>query len=181
MMIVLKCDITCINVDITVNAANKTLLGGGGVDGMIHQKAGSELKEECAKLGGCETGEAKITNAYNLPCKKVIHTVGPIYKDGLYGEAEMLKNSYLNSMKLAENYRIESGEENISIAFHSISTGAFAYPKEETSKIAVDTIREINNPNIKVVFVCYGSLDYQIYLENVHGIKLTCFDVMPFY
>jgi len=173
-MIVIKGDITCINTDIIVNAANKTLMGGGGVDGKIHQKAGNELKEECAKLGGCETGEAKITNAYNLPCKKVIHTVGPVYNDGLYGEAEMLKNSYINSMKLAENYRIENGEENISIAFPSISTGAFAYPKEEASKIAVDTIREISNPNIKVVFICYGSEDYQIYLENILGIKLNC-------
>ena len=175
-MIVLKGDITCVNTDIIVNAANETLLGGGGVDGMIHQKAGSELLEECAKLGGCETGESKITNAYNLPSKKVIHTVGPIYNEGLYGEAELLKNSYINSMKLAENYRIDRGKENITIAFPSISTGAFAYPKEEASKIAVDTIRKINNPNIKVVFVCYGSLDYGIYLENVYGIKLTCFE-----
>ena len=180
-MIVLKGDITCLNTDIIVNAANKTLLGGGGVDGKIHQKAGIELKEECAKLGGCKTGEAKITDAYDLPCKKVIHTVGPVYDLGLDKEVELLKNSYLNSMKLAEEYRVDCNKENISIAFPSISTGAFAYPKDEASKIAVDTIREINNPNITVVFVCYGSEDYQLYIENVYGLKLTCFDKMPFY
>lgn len=175
-MIVLIGDITCIKTDIIVNAASETLLGGGGVDGMIHQKAGRELFEECAKLGGCETGEAKITNAYNLPSKKIIHTVGPIYNGGNCREAELLKKSYINSLELAENYRIENNKENITIAFPSISTGAFGYPIEEASKIAVDTIREINNPNIKVVFVCYSSQDYQIYLKKVHGIELNCFE-----
>ena len=175
-MIVLIGDITCIKTDIIVNAANDTLLGGGGVDGMIHKKAGRELFEECATLGGCKTGEAKITNAYNLPSEKVIHTVGPIYKGGNFGEAELLKNSYINSMKLAENYRIENNKENVTIAFPSISTGAFGYPVEEATKIAINTIMEINNPNITVVFVCYSSSSYQIYLKNVYGIELDCFE-----
>jgi len=173
-MNVLKCDITCLEVDIIVNAANKTLLGGGGVDGAIHRKAGAELKEECAKLNGCETGEAKITNAYHLPSDKVIHTVGPIYNGGAYGEAELLRSSYLNSMEIAEDYRKENQKEEIAIAFPAISTGVYGYPKEEASKIAVDTIKKINNPKIKVIFVCHSDTDYQIYLKNVYGIKLSC-------
>jgi len=173
-MRVLKCDITCLEVDIIVNAANNTLLGGGGVDGVIHHKAGEKLVEECAKLNGCETGEAKITNAYNLLSDKIIHTVGPVYKNGECGEAELLKKSYLNSMVLAEDYRKENNKENIAIAFPSISTGVYKYPKEEASQIAVDTIREINNSKIEVIFVCFSDLDYQIYLKNVHGIKLSC-------
>jgi len=173
-MIVLKCDITCLEVDIIVNAANTSLLGGGGVDGVIHNKAGEELKKECAKLNGCETGEAKITNAYNLLADKVIHTVGPIYNDGKGEEAELLKKSYLNTMKLAEEYRKENKKENIAISFPSISTGVYGYPKEEASKIAIDTVKKINNPNIKVVFVCHGNVDYELYVENVYGIKLSC-------
>ncbi|MCL2157768.1 MAG: macro domain-containing protein [Methanobrevibacter sp.] len=173
-MKVLKCDITCLDVDIIVNAANNTLLGGGGVDGVIHRKAGKELKVECAKLDGCETGEAKITNAYKLPSDKIIHTVGPIYNGGNHGEAELLKKSYLNSMGLAEDYRKENQKEKIAIAFPCISTGVYGYPKKKASKIAVDTIRKINNPNINVIFVCHSDIDYQIYLKNVHGIKLSC-------
>jgi len=172
-MIVFKGDITCLKTDIIVNAANKTLLGGGGVDGIIHYKAGIELKEECAKLNGCKTGEAKITNGYNLT-DKIIHTVGPIYKDGSNGEAQMLEKTYINSMKLAEEYRKESNKENISIAFPSISTGAYGYPKEEASKIAVDIIKKISNPKIKVIFVCYSDFDYNIYLKNVYGIDIEC-------
>lgn len=175
-MIVIKYDITCLEVDIIVNAANKTLLGGGGVDGMIHQKAGTKLKEECAKLNGCETSEVKITNSYNLMSDKIFHTVGPVYKDGNNGEAEKLKKAYINSMILAENYRKEKNKKNISIAFPSISTGAYNYPKEEASKIAIDAIKEVNNPKIKVLFVCYSTTDYQIYLKNVYGIKANCFD-----
>ena len=173
-MIVLRCDITCLKIDIIVNAAKKSLLGGGGVDGRIHSKAGKRLKMECAKLNECETGEAKITNAYKLPSDKIIHTVGPIYNGGGNSEAELLKNSYLNSMELAEEYRKENKKENITIAFPSISTGVYGYPKEKASKIAVDTIRKINNPNIKVIFVCHSNRDYKIYIKNVHGIKLSC-------
>ncbi|MDR2966832.1 MAG: macro domain-containing protein [Methanobacteriaceae archaeon] len=173
-MIVVKCDITCLEIDIIVNAANNTLLGGGGVDGVIHYKAGEELRNECAKLNGCETGEAKITSAYNLFSDKIIHTVGPVYKGGEYGESELLKNSYLNSMLLAENYRKENNIEKIAIAFPCISTGVYGYPKEEASKIAIDTIKKINNSKIKVIFACHSDYDYQIYLENLQGIKLKC-------
>ena len=119
---VIKGDITTLDVDIIVNAANKTLLGGGGVDGAIHRKAGRELKEECKGLGGCNTGEAKITNGYNLKAKKVIHTVGPVYYGGNHNEGELLKNCYKNSLLLAEDYRRENNLDKITIAFPCIST-----------------------------------------------------------
>lgn len=175
-MIVIYGDITNLEVDIIVNAANKYLLGGGGVDGIIHRKAGIKLKEECITLGGCEIGKAKMTNAYNLLAKKIIHTVGPVYKGGDNNEAELLKNCYLNSMLLAEQYRLENNLEQITIAFPCISTGAFSYPQIEAAKIAVNTIKEINNPNIKVVFACYKEEDYQIYLDYVYGLKINCFN-----
>lgn len=155
-MIVLKSDITCLEIDIIVNAANNTLLGDSGVDGIIHSKAGEKLRKESAKLNGCETGEAKITNAYNLPSDKIIHTVGPVYKGGEYREGEVLKKSYIKSMVVAEDYRKEINKEKIAIAFPCISTGAYGYPKEEASRSAVDTIRKINNAKINVIFVCYN-------------------------
>ena len=162
---VLKGDITKLSVDIVVNAANKTLLGGGGVDGAIHRKAGKELLVECKTLGGCKTGEAKITDGYNMPCKKIIHTVGPVYSNGLRGESLALKNCYINSMKLAEEYRTNNNLEKISIAFPCISTGAYHYPKEEAAKLAVSTIEELNNDHIEVNFVCFLDDDYKIYLN----------------
>lgn len=160
---VIKGDITTLDVDIIVNAANRTLLGGGGVDGAIHRKAGRELKEECKGLGGCNTGEAKITNGYNLKAKKVIHTVGPVYYGGNHNEGELLKNCYKNSLLLAEDYRRENNLDKITIAFPCISTGVYHFPKEEASFIAVNTIEEVNNPNIEVVFVCYEEEDYKLY------------------
>ena len=160
---VIKGDITTLDVDIIVNAANKTLLGGGGVDGAIHRKAGRELKEECKGLGGCDTGEAKITNGYNLKAKKVIHTVGPVYYGGNHNEGELLKNCYKNSLLLAEDYRRENNLDKITIAFPCISTGVYHFPKEEASFIAVNTIEEVNNPNIEVVFVCFEEEDYKLY------------------
>lgn len=174
-MIVLICDITNLKIDFIVNAANKTLLGGGGVDGLIHRKAGMSLREECSKLNGCNVGEAKITNAYNLPCKKVIHTVGPIYKDGRSGEKQFLTNCYINSMKLAEQYRVENKQKEVTIAFPCISTGAFGYPKDKASLIAVDAIKSVNNENIKVIFACYEESDYQLYVKNVYGIDIDYF------
>ena len=160
MIKVVKGDITDLDLDIIVNAANKTLLGGSGVDGAIHRKAGRELLEECKKLNGCKTGEAKITNAYNLPCKKIIHTVGPIYN---LDDNILLKDCYINSMKLAESYRLENNLDKITIAFPCISTGIYGYPKEEASVLAVNTIKEINNSNIDVIFVCFENIDYNLY------------------
>lgn len=165
---VVQGDITRMDVDIVVNAANKTLLGGGGVDGAIHRRAGKELLEECRTLGGCRTGEAKMTNGYNMRCSKIIHTVGPVYHGGNNGEAELLKNCYFNSMMLAEEYRFTNGLGSISIAFPCISTGVYGYPKKEACKIAVETIKEINNSKIKVFFVCFEEDQYQLYLDEIN-------------
>ena len=137
-----KGDITkVIDVQVIVNAANNSLLGGGGVDGAIHRAAGSKLLEECITLHGCETGEAKITKAYNLPCEYVIHTVGPIWNGGTSREEELLANCYYNSMKLA----MDNGIRNI--AFPSISTGVYSFPVELAAKIAVNTINRFLQEN----------------------------------
>ena len=159
----IKGDITNLDVDIIVNAANKSLLGGGGVDGAIHRKAGKELLEECKKLHGCNTGEAKITNGYNLKARKIIHTVGPVYYGGNHNERELLKNCYQNSLFLAETYRKENNLNNITIACPCISTGIYHFPKKEAALIAINTVKEINNPNIKVIFVCFEEEDYKLY------------------
>lgn len=162
---IIKEDITKLDVDIIVNAANKSLLGGGGVDGAIHRAAGRDLYKECLTLGGCETGEAKMTNAYNLPCKKIIHTVGPVYNGGKYNEDVKLINCYKNSMILAKQYMIDNNLDRVSIAFPCISTGVYHYPKREAATIAVNTVKEFINDNIDVYFVCFLDDDYQIYLD----------------
>lgn len=146
-------DITKITVDAIVNAANTTLMGGGGVDGAIHRAAGPQLLEECKKIGGCPTGEARITKGYNLPAKFIIHTVGPIWQGGSANEAELLRLAYYNSLLLAQKHNIKT------IAFPSISTGAYRFPLEKASLIAVSTILDfLKNNNIpeKVFFVAFS-------------------------
>lgn len=160
---VIKGDITEFKVDAIVNAANKSLLGGGGVDGAIHRAAGPELKEACRKLNGAETGEAKLTKGYNLPAPYVIHTVGPVYRDGEHEEADKLKQCYLNSLKVAEKHALTS------IAFPAISTGIYGYPLEEASKIAIRTVKDmadkLESIN-KVTFVAFDDNTKQV-LESL--------------
>jgi len=160
----IKGDITRIEIDCIVNAANSHLVGGGGVDGAIHKAGGPAIMDECDKIrnlnGGCPVGEAVITPGGNLPVKKVIHTVGPIWEGGDYDEAELLKRAYENSMKLAR----EEGYK--SIAFPNISTGIYGYPKEEAAKIAIHTIYKSGRKYSdleKVVFVCFDYESYTIY------------------
>ena len=157
---IIKGDITKVKTEAIVNAANTTLLGGGGVDGAIHRAAGPKLLEECKKLGGCETGEAKITKGYNLPAKYVIHTVGPIWQGGEYNEEENLASCYKNSLKLAVENNIKS------IAFPSISTGAYGFPIEKAAPIALREVKnflEKNKAIEQVIFVLFSETDFQIY------------------
>ncbi len=162
-------DITTLNVDAIVNAANNTLLGGGGVDGAIHKAAGEELLKECMTLNGCKTGEAKITKGYKLKAKFVIHTVGPIYH-GFISDALKLANCYENSLKLAMLNDIHT------IAFPAISTGIYGYPLKEATLIAIKTVKAFleNNPNynIKVTFCCFNKITYDTYLEIAKSLDL---------
>ncbi len=155
---VIQADITTVIVDAIVNAANRTLLGGGGVDGAIHRVAGPDLLKECRTLNGCGTGEAKITKGYDLPASHVIHTVGPVWHGGDKGEAELLRNAYRNSLKLAKENNISS------MAFPAISTGIYGYPKDQAVKIAVETVREFLKDNdMEVIFVTFGDEDEKLY------------------
>lgn len=163
-----KGDITKEKADAIVNAANPALLGGGGVDGAIHRAAGPGLLEECRKLGGCRHGEARITKGYNLPAKYVIHTPGPIYKDGKRGEADILRNSYYNSMKLAKENTLKS------IVFPAISTGVYGYPKKEGAEIAIKTVVDFmmdENYLIEVTFIQFDNENYEIYNILLEGLK----------
>jgi len=155
-------DITQLYVDAIVNAAKKSLLGGGGVDGAIHRAAGSELLEECKTLGGCETGEAKITKGYDLPAKHVIHTVGPVWHGGDENEAELLASCYMNSLQLAEQQGLRS------IAFPCISTGVYGYPKQQAAAIAVNVCKMFasNAESLKeIIFSCYDDESLAIYRQ----------------
>ena len=160
MIEVVRGDITALHVDAIVNAANTTLLGGGGVDGAIHRTAGPELLAECRTLGGCQPGEAKLTRGYRLPAQFVIHTVGPVWMGGKRGESQTLANCYRNSLQLA----IEKGIKTI--AFPAISCGAYGYPISEETQIAVETTREFlatTDKMDKVIFVLWSEDIYEAY------------------
>lgn len=157
-------DITKLEVDAIVNAANKSLRGGGGVDGAIHREAGPELLEECKTLNGCETGQAKITKGYKLPAKYVIHTVGPLWNDGKNNEVDLLKDCYYNSLKLASKHGLST------IAFPNISTGVYRFPKDQAADIAISTVSDYlrqDEPIEKVYFVCFDIDNYQIYQKKL--------------
>jgi O-acetyl-ADP-ribose deacetylase (regulator of RNase III) len=157
-------DITKQHVDAIVNAANQKLLGGGGVDGAIHRAAGPKLLEECRKIGGCPTGEARITEGYRLPAKYVIHSVGPIWHGGRHGEDDLLAGCYRNSLRLAEKHKLRT------VAFPSISTGAYRFPIERASRIALETVGEYLKKSReieRVVFVCFSKEDLKVYFDQV--------------
>ena len=159
---IIQGDITKLAVDAIVNAANSSLLGGGGVDGAIHRAAGPELLHECRLLGGCKTGQAKITKGYNLPAKYIIHTVGPVYNGGAHGVAELLYSCYRNSLELAMKNGVKS------IAFPCISTGIFGYPFDDACKIALRAIDDFlrqDDSISEVLLVCFGEADYKRYHE----------------
>ncbi|MFD0675274.1 MULTISPECIES: O-acetyl-ADP-ribose deacetylase [unclassified Paenibacillus] len=169
---VLKGDITTISVDVIVNAANSSLLGGGGVDGAIHKAGGKEILDECKRIrdkqGGCKTGEAVITTAGKLSANNVIHTVGPVWNGGSSGEEVLLRSCYRNSLRLAVKNNADS------IAFPNISTGIFKFPKDRACKIAVDEVLMFLNENetiSKVFFICYDEDSYKIYVEKLKEIQ----------
>ncbi len=167
-------DITKLKVDAIVNAANKSLLGGGGVDGAIHRAAGPELLEECKTLGGAETGEAKITKGYRLPAKYVIHAVGPVWRMGLFKEKEKLASAYLNSLKLAVEHNIKT------IAFPNISTGVYGFPKDKAADIAIKTVLDFleQHPEIEeVIFATYDKENFEIYKKKLTELNIP-FEIM---
>lgn len=172
---VIKGDITKIAADAIVNAANSSLMGGGGVDGAIHRAGGPAILQECIEIrnrqGGCATGEAVITTAGRLPAKKVIHTVGPVWHGGNNDEAKLLHNCYINSLHLAVQNNLKS------IAFPNISTGIYGYPKPEAANVAIDAVtsflRENKNSLNEIIFVCYDEENYRLYKEGIKAYDET--------
>ena len=167
---VVEDDITRLEVHIIVNAANSSLLGGGGVDGAIHRAAGPGLLEECRALSGCPTGQVRITGGHRLRARHVIHAVGPVFEDGHRGEPELLRSCYEGALRLAHEHQAES------IAFPCISTGVYRYPKDEACRIAVDAVtawlRAHEHPR-RVVFCCFGPTDARLYRDRVRKIAGT--------